>query len=230
MANKQYLLPVASSSGSGGGGVSSFTGDGSLITNSASTGAVTVTLGTLPATSLPIPSGAETAGLGFFFGGFSSPDVLSKGATINSTTGWTANQAYAFLFYQPSVISVGHVSIYCSTLSAGTTASAGIYSVSGTKLIDSGTFATTSTGVLTNAITPVTIQAGFYYYVFTTSSAANGFEYFGTNAANLGLIVNALGNRAAKGTATSGGALNSPLGALTALAAVTSCPLALFEP
>src|SRR5580698_1695492 len=130
MANKQYYVPTNSSSGTGGGGgVSSITGDGSLITNSGSTGAVTLTLGTLPATSLPIPTGAETAGIGYFFGGISSPDILSKGGLALSTTGWTANQAYAFLFYQPSVISVGHVSILCATASAATAASAGIYSV-----------------------------------------------------------------------------------------------------
>jgi hypothetical protein len=55
-------LITAAANGSGGGGVTSFTGDGALITNSASTGAVTATLGNAAAKSVwGNPSGSSGA-------------------------------------------------------------------------------------------------------------------------------------------------------------------------
>lgn len=52
------------STSSGTSGVSSFSGDGVLITNSASTGAVTATLGSLPAAQMPALTGDVTTSAG----------------------------------------------------------------------------------------------------------------------------------------------------------------------
>jgi len=236
MPNKEFLIPISQVPGSGGsgGGVTSFTGDGSLITNTASTGAVTVTLGTLPESALPVPTGGNTAGVGSFWGGF-GPLGVQVLYTTNASAGATANQTYAYLFYLPFSITITRASIYVAAVSASTSqfASVGLYTSSGTKLFDSGTFNVSTgqgTGVKTNTVAGVSLTPGFLYYVFTTNSTDASFEYSGTNAANGGNLFSANGQRTAKGTASTNGAQNTSLGTLTTTATTTAPQMCLFEP
>jgi hypothetical protein len=157
------------------------------------------------------------SGISGFFGGFNAPSIIS-GFTCNvlTSTSWPANQAAAYAFYVGEPITITKISINVSTLSAGSTASAGIYSTSGTKLVDSGVFNCASIGLKTNTISSVTLQQGWYYFVWTNSSASTGFSYFADySQTTLASLMNANGTRFATGTATSGGVLNSTLGTLT---------------
>ena len=117
-------------------------------------------------------------------------------------------------------------------LSASTFASAGIYSIAGEKLVDSGTFDCGTSGIKTNTITGVHLTPGWYYFVWTNSSTATGFTYFSAvNGSNVATILNTNGTRVAVATATSGGALNSTLGSLSEITTgnAVSIPVAFFE-
>jgi hypothetical protein len=171
------------------------------------------------------------SGVSGFFGGFGGfiGDLLPAGSIANET--YTANTAFAYLMYVPAPVTITTVTIWCTTGVASTHASSGIYNTGGSKLVDSGTFATTSSGVaLSNTIaeTSVTLQPGWYWYVFTVSSASVSifsYAYSGT----LATLINKNATRMGTGTATSGGALNTSLGSLSAGNNGSMMPLAFFE-
>jgi hypothetical protein len=222
---------------SGGGGVSSFTGDGTILSNSASTGAVTATLENAPANEIlagPISGSAAAptyralvvadlppTTLSSFSGFWGGLGLNTFGTETGSATGFTANAAYSWLFYLDHAVTVTKASLYVATPAASTAASIGIYSTGGSKLVDSGVFTTTTggtgTGVASQTIveTSVLLPVGWYYFVFTSNSASSGFQYFYT-AANVCSILNKNATRIGNGTATTGGALNTTLGSLTA--------------
>lgn len=172
----------------------------------------------------------NTAGASFFWGGVSGSDVITMGSIINNAAGWIANQAYAVVFYLPFATTITRATIQITTLSAGSIASAGVYSMAGTLLINSGSFSTSATGTFTNVFTAVPLAPGFYVYVFTTNSATPGFTYMGTNSVSLASYVNANGVRAGKGSATTSGLLNSTLGTLAVASLMGAIPACLFEP
>jgi hypothetical protein len=181
--------------------------------------------------SVPLPNVTDS-GVSGFWGGMGGPLPTSSFEAVGSTTGWVANQATVYLMYITAPITITKVTIDVTTLLAGGTASAGIFLPNGTKVIDSGVFSTNTTGNKTNNIGSVTLQQGWYYFCWTASSSSLGVAYFPNyqTAASCG-ILNANGNRLATATATTGGAQNATLGALTPQASgnVFSLPCVWFE-
>ena len=147
---------------------------------------------------------------------------------------WSANVAYCWLFYVPEQIAITSVGLYCTAVSSSASqyASAGIYSTAGAKLVDSGTFNVStgqSTGVLRNNITSVTLNRGWYWYVFTTSTAQIGLTYLSQAYASVTILGNNKAVRIGTATATSSGVLNRTLGTVSA-ANDLYLPLCLLEP
>ena len=92
-----------------------------------------------------------------FFGGLAGSGLII--GSIGNTTGFAANAAACWLFYIAAPITVSKATIYVSTGASATAASIGIFNTAGTKLVDSGTFSTTtSTTTMTNTFTAVTLQ------------------------------------------------------------------------
>lgn len=73
----------------GGGGVTSFTGDGTIITNSSSTGAVTVTIGSVPLSDVSGAAGTQTAASS------NNPIIWNWAQTSNSQSGMTFGETSA---------------------------------------------------------------------------------------------------------------------------------------
>ena len=98
MANKQYTVPIGSSAGTGaGGGVTSFTGDGTLINNVGSTGAVTDTLANAAANTVWGNATTASAAPGYT----TNPVVTSVTAgvanSINGTLSLASNGSASLL-------------------------------------------------------------------------------------------------------------------------------------
>jgi hypothetical protein len=196
--------------------------------------------GTLVSADLPSVTSSTFSG---FWGGLGLGNIFAT-SVPTSSAGFTANDAHTYLFYVSEPITITKVTINVTTVAASTAASVGIYSTGGTKLVDSGLFTTTTGGtgvaVATNFINggssgspvSVTLTTGWYYYMFTTNSASNGFEYFGTaTATNLINILNKNGVRIGLATATTGGAQNTSLGTVVSstIAEITDILAAWFE-
>ena len=178
-----------------------------------------------------LPS-AYLSGISGFWGGFNAPELGLNNSNPESSAGFAANVAAAYAFYLAAPITISKITIDVTALSASTFASAGIYSIAGEKLVDSGTFDCGTSGIKTNTITGVPLTPGWYYFVWTNSSTATGFTYFSAvNNSPTAAILNTNGTRVATGSATSGGALNSTLGTLTGITTgyAISIPAAFFE-
>jgi hypothetical protein len=173
---------------------------------------------------------SAVSGLTYFWGAY-GPFIVWAAGTAGAAQ--TANQANAWLFYVPFATTVNKATIYVNAVSASASqfASVGLYSTSGALVVNSGTInvsAGQATGARTVTISPgVAINPGFYYYVFTTNSSDATFNN-GVAANNQESVMNKNGNRVGKGTATTNGALNSPLGSVTVLTGITPV-IALFE-
>jgi hypothetical protein len=136
----------------------------------------------------------------------------------------TANECRVQLFPLPFGITVQKVTIQVTTAVAGKVASVGLYNSAGSLVLNSGTFAVATTGLKTATFTPVKLTPGMYYLAITSDGNISyqayatfvGFNLFNQNSAKNG-----------KGANTTGGALNSTLGTVTA--GGTWAPVTLFE-
>ena len=214
--------------GGAGGGVTSFSGDGTVITNSGSTGAVTATIGTVPPAKGGVAT-VTTAGQGYFFGGtvFDDRQAGAAAAIVAS-----ANQVRAFQFVLPFSITVGHVTWFVNS-GAGDTVGFGIYSADGTtKIVDTGAVVSVGAGATQQVtITGVPLTPGVYYFAWTqTGTPTTALAVFSA-AANSSVVLNANATKRSvtAGNTATAGALPSSLGTLTtAVSAVM--PMTIFEP
>jgi hypothetical protein len=90
----------------------------------------------------------------------------------------TANHVNAHLFYLASSVLINQVAIYVGVGQAGATINAGVYSVDGTLLLDTGPLVATGSGVVVN--TPntaynVRMVPGWYYFAFTSNNTVATF-------------------------------------------------------
>jgi hypothetical protein len=130
----------------------------------------------------------------------------------------TANQVVVYLFQLDVSMTISKVSVQATNNSLGEQMTFGIYSYTGTKLVDGGSFnAATSPTVQTNAISPVTLLPGIYWQA--QASVSNG-----TGATILGILASAstvpeyVANSVRAATAAntlSAGILPATLGALS---------------
>lgn len=156
----------------------------------------------------------ESGTLSFFIPPYDYFDASSSAAM------GSANQVRVALFYLDRKITINSVHFEVATASASTNGSMGIYSSDGNTLhVTTGAVATTSTGLKNTTLgSTVTLDPGFYYFAWTNSSTTPAFGV-GLIDANAYNIPNA-GSMKLLGTAanaSSGGALPSTLGTITAV-------------
>lgn len=184
-----------------------------------------------------------TAGLGSFWGPgiISNPfSMIAGGLAQSAQITDTANAVYVVQFVLQNSWTIRKVSATCSNNQALQTATFGIYSSSGNKLVDGGKFNyATAPAVQTNTITPVTIPPGTYWFaqagIQVSGATFTGFQP-GTDAtkAEAAFIANATRMGRATNTLSSGN-LPATLGTITSVNFSTLTPAVgvatpLFEP
>src|SRR5438445_4711945 len=163
---------------------------------------------------------ATASGSGVFWGYTVYPPATAD-LTATGAEG-TANQVYAWKFVLPFRITVRSISAKMSAATAGTF-DAGIYDFSGNKPLNTGGLTTNSTAVQVANITPVTLQAGVYYFAFCGS--VSNLNYFGVTNNSRAQFDNYYNC----GTAASAGVLPATLGTLTSQNGTNTYPVcALF--
>ena len=196
-ANGQnWLLAPTVSYNSGGGGATPSTGGAASLT---------------------------TSGQGVIYGTQSLPNIGGSPVTSSSTSDGlgSANQIRYIQVLIPENVKISRITIRIGTAVAATNFGAAIYSADGTtKYIDSGNMSRASTGTVSNAITPVTLNPGVYLFAYSADSTSGALAGVAWPAGVIsGLIdgLNANGNFA--GTAANAWSNStgfpSSLGALT---------------
>jgi hypothetical protein len=168
-----------------------------------------------------VSSGFSTSGYGgFWSAGFDMMGMFGLGLDGGGGMVCTAtNQVVVFQFTTAVSWKISSVSAYVVTGSNGSTFNFGIYSSSGNKLIDSGTFSgTTGSTALTNTITPVTLPVATYYFACSASSSSVTVQGFEINSIPFVNTINANGSVkvGVAANATSGGSMPSTLGTISA--------------
>lgn len=178
-------------------------------------------------------SGAYMVGPGIRSALFLNDSFVSINAnTVNSVR--TANQVIVYLFMLDVAMTISKVSVQATNNSLGEQMTFGIYSYTGTKLVDGGSFnAATSPTVQTNSITPVTLEPGVYWQAQASVSNGTGATILGISA-SASIIPEYVANAVRSATAAnalSGGILPGTLGALTGFTPISGdgdgvcCPL-----
>jgi hypothetical protein len=133
-----------------------------------------------------------------------------------------ANRVVVYLFVLTNSFTISQATTACFTNLGGQTATFGIYSFSGNKLVDAGQFVTlTAPGNQTNSFSPVTLPPGTYWHAQATTSASNptfpGFVVSGGSASNsfASMLVKNNVRAAIAANSLSAGTLPLTLGALT---------------
>jgi hypothetical protein len=139
----------------------------------------------------------------------------------------TANRVVLYLFQLDVAITISKISVIATNNTLGLTMSVGIYSYTGTKLVDSGTFvAQTSPTVQTKTITPVTLSPGVYWQAQSATTNDSGATLYGIVAGGSFNILPAyVANSTRVGYAANpmvGGVLPSTLGAITAFTPISA--------
>jgi hypothetical protein len=154
--------------------------------------------------------------LGTVFGGnWGAPQANSVAGVV------TANKVTVYLFQLDVAITISKASVTCTNNTIGPTASFGIYSFSGNKLVDAGSFnLLTSPTVQVNTFSSVTLPPGIYWHAqaCTTTGTATFAGIVVSNGANNDSIPAYVKNATRCATAAnlmSGGVLPATLGALT---------------
>ncbi len=194
-----------------GGTVSSFTGDGTLITNSASTGAVTVTLGTAGAhkwwgnnTGSTAAPGYQTIGTGDLPGTGATTvngNTCTLGSTCTVTLDQVGNPAASKTF---TLLATNTLTLAGTAPSSG----AGGGTNAGAQLTVSGTTGGATTGSATTAGTgsTVSITCG------NGGSGAGGTNAIGGAGGSCGLTTGSGGLSGGTAANSSGGSFNLTLG------------------
>lgn len=131
--------------------------------------------------------GASFSGNGSFMFGPGITDLdaifndLGADVPVSEAAGViTANQVVVYIFQLTVARTISKVTTVCASSNGGVTATFGIYTFAGAKVLDSGNFTClSSSGVQTNSITPVTFQPGIYWHAQATTSASAPV-FFGT--------------------------------------------------
>ena len=194
-------------------------------------------------TSLSALQLSDSAALNSASGGFMISDGrLGNASTLQTTlvtTPYTvsvANTVYYCQFVQPYTMTIGHAGIRtATTASSGNAFNVGIYSVSGSKLIDSGALSTISattnvtTAVATGAGTTLTMNTSYLFVWAATSVTPNVYGFNANGTINIGYItmLNSMLSTLPNGCGTaanalSAGALPVTLGTLTATSTGTT--------
>lgn len=167
------------------------------------------------------PPSFQSLSAGYFWGGIGYGGIIQGAVYTGAAVSTVNNNVIVVLFVIPWPITITKASINVTTLQAASTVTMGIYSSDGnTKILDTGTFDSSTTGVKTNTFTGVLIPAGAYYFAQSTSNTGVQTENFGATT-NRNNYLNTTGGPR-QGTAansTSGGVLPSTLGAITNLSA-----------
>lgn len=103
-------------------------------------------------------------------------------ASANASNGIvTANQVTVYMFSLPVGFTIQRITTRNAENVFGQTATFGIYSLSGSLIIDGGKFATQhGSGPITNTlVAPVVLPAGVYYHAQSASSLATNFHFPG---------------------------------------------------
>jgi hypothetical protein len=168
--------------------------------------------------------GIRDLGTVFTSGGWQAPSATN----VNNTN--TANRVVVYLFQLDVAITVSKASISCTNNTIGPVASFGIYSFTGNKLLDTGTFTClTSPAVQTNTISPsVTLPPGTYWHAQTSNTAGGGDTFTGIvlqSAAGTRAMPLYIKNTTRCGTAANpsvAGVLPATLGAITAFTPISA--------
>lgn len=163
-----------------------------------------------------------TAGYGgFFSAGFPLNNLYQPNTSGYAITD-NNNQVNVYQFALSAEWVIRRISAYVNTASgSGGTASFGIYSYSGAKLIDSGGLPWTSAtqgSAQSVAITAVTLPPGVYYFAQSASSVTFEAQGWGLGSQALDNMVNAFGSVKVGQAANPavGGVLPATLGTITA--------------
>jgi hypothetical protein len=150
----------------------------------------------------------------------------------------TANVVACYRFTLKQNITVSKVTWNVAAgNAAGRHVAFGIYSADGnTKLVDSGAMSAAALGVITAAVSPVTLEAGtVYWFVQTSDSIAvtgPAIDEAATTTALLAALSNSYARYGTAANASVAGVLPTTLGTITAVVtttAVCGIALALFE-
>lgn len=133
--------------------------------------------------------GSSFSGSGAFFFG---PGITNAGdiygatfwnqVIVNSANGSsTANQVVVYLFELFSSFTISKASLLATNNAGGVHGFAGIYDITGAKILDAGSFqALTGPGIQTNNVnggTPVTLPPGLYWHAQASDSASGGATF-----------------------------------------------------
>jgi hypothetical protein len=146
-----------------------------------------------------------------------------------------ANTVYYCQFVQPYTMTIGHAGIRTAEASSGNAFNVGIYTVGGTKMIDSGAFSTTTGSVnIFGAVasgggTTLTMNTSYLFVWAATSTTPSLSSFAGGTSIQTGYIamLNSMLSTLPNGCGTAANALSAgvlpvTLGTLTATSAGTS--------
>lgn len=165
-------------------------------------------------------SGFATPGYGGFWGaGLPISDVYGAAIAGGGTISTTANQITAIQFTLFSPFTISSVSARVTAGVSTATMNFGVYSIAGNKLLDSGAMAAASSSSSpSNAITPVTLPVGTYY--FAQSADHTGVQVMAFSLGNTAMadLINANGSiKIGQATnSTSSGVMPATLGTISA--------------
>jgi hypothetical protein len=160
---------------------------------------------------------------------------------VNAYTTPAANTVYYCQFVQQNTITIGHAGIrIASTASSGNSFNVGIYTVGGTKMIDSGAFSTTTASVnvygavASGGGTTLTMGTSYLLTWAATSTTPSVYGFSDGVGANGGFVamLNSMVSTLPSGCGTaanalSAGALPATLGTLT-IASNSGMPLVIW--
>jgi hypothetical protein len=167
-----------------------------------------------------VPPKVGSPGTFFFSAGHEDPAICAV-AFEPAVVG--PNNVNAYLFSLSLAVLVNKVSIYVGVGAPGATFNAGIYSMAGVKLLDSGPMAASGSGVVVvsaNTAMNVLLQGGaWYYYAFSCTSGTPTF--LAQNQNNIQAYIQLRGGTprgVIASTQLSGGVLPATLGNIPTLA------------
>lgn len=162
----------------------------------------------------------DTAGEGYFWGGVIYANTGGVATLVNAI-----NLTRQFQFVLPWRQIVRGIRHEITTGGgSGKKFGMGLFDAAKNKLLETGALDANSTGVVTTAITAVTLEPGVYYFAWTSDSASTQARIFATSG-NIGGLMDI---RMGTANASSAGVLPATLGSLTP--AGFNTPIALFLP